>query len=90
VYLCSKTKPLAARLRACVVCQPRNLREPARWVKRKTRRFRRAFRFQGIYFTRTGHLYRRGEDGLWQDAVLKGLDAVVELEKLKISVPSCS
>jgi Uma2 family endonuclease len=35
----------------------------------------------------TVHLYRRGPDRLWQDAVLKGLDAVVELEKLKISVP---
>jgi hypothetical protein len=35
----------------------------------------------------TVHLYRRDADGRWQDAVLKGLDAVVELEKLKISVP---
>jgi Uma2 family endonuclease len=35
----------------------------------------------------TVHLYRRGGDGLWQDAVLNGLDALVELEKLKISVP---
>jgi hypothetical protein len=35
----------------------------------------------------TVHLYRRGADRLWQDAVLKGLDAVVELKKLKISVP---
>ena len=34
----------------------------------------------------TVHLYRRSEGGLWQDDVLKGLDAVVELEKLKISV----
>lgn len=33
------------------------------------------------------HLYRPGPDRLWQDAVLKGLDAVVELEKLKILVP---
>jgi hypothetical protein len=29
------------------------------------------------------HLYRRDEDGLWA----QGLDAVIELEKLKISVP---
>ncbi|MGY3505083.1 Uma2 family endonuclease [Bradyrhizobium sp. USDA 4471] len=35
----------------------------------------------------TVHLYRRGTDQLWNDAVLKGLDAVVELEKLKISMP---
>ena len=35
----------------------------------------------------TVHLYRRSEDGLWRDDVLKGLDAVVELGKLKISVP---
>jgi Uma2 family endonuclease len=34
----------------------------------------------------TVHLYRRGDEGLWRDDVLKGLDAVVELEKLKISV----
>ena len=33
------------------------------------------------------HLYRRNADRRWQDAVLKGLDAVVELEKPKISVP---
>jgi Uma2 family endonuclease len=32
------------------------------------------------------HLYRRSVGGLWQDAVLKGLDAVVELEKLRISL----
>jgi Uma2 family endonuclease len=35
----------------------------------------------------TVHLYRRSEGGLWQDDVLKGLDAVVELGKLKISLP---
>jgi hypothetical protein len=35
----------------------------------------------------TVHLYRRDADRRWQDAVLKGLDAVVELEKPKISVP---
>jgi Uma2 family endonuclease len=35
----------------------------------------------------TIHLYRRGNGGLWQDEVLKGLDAVVELKKLKVSVP---
>jgi Uma2 family endonuclease len=35
----------------------------------------------------TVHLYRRRDEGLWQDDLLKGLDAVIELEKLKISVP---
>ena len=35
----------------------------------------------------TVHLYRRGADGLWHDAVLKDLDAVVKFEKLKITVP---
>jgi Uma2 family endonuclease len=35
----------------------------------------------------TVHLYRRADHGLWQDVVLKGLDAVVEPEKLKITVP---
>ena len=35
----------------------------------------------------TVHLYRRSEGGLWQDDVLKSLDAVVELGKLKISLP---
>ena len=35
----------------------------------------------------TVHLYRRDAARRWQDAVLKGLDAVVELENLKISVP---
>ena len=35
----------------------------------------------------TVHLYRRSEGDLWQDDVLKGLDAVVELGKLKISLP---
>ena len=34
----------------------------------------------------TVHLYRRSADRLWQDAVLKGLDALVELKKMKISV----
>jgi hypothetical protein len=35
----------------------------------------------------TVHLYHRDAERRWQDAVLKGLDAVVKLEKLKISVP---
>ena len=35
----------------------------------------------------TIYLYRRGNGGLWQDEVLKGLDAVVELKKLKVFVP---
>lgn len=35
----------------------------------------------------TVHLYRRSEGDLWQDDVIKGLDAVVELGKLKISLP---
>jgi Uma2 family endonuclease len=33
------------------------------------------------------HLYRRDADRRWQSVVIKGLDAMVELEKLKISVP---
>jgi hypothetical protein len=33
------------------------------------------------------HLYRRDADRRWQSVVIKGLDAVVELEKLKISLP---
>jgi Uma2 family endonuclease len=33
------------------------------------------------------HLYRRDGDRRWQSVVIKGLDAVVELEKLKISLP---
>lgn len=35
----------------------------------------------------TVHIYRRGDGGLWQDEVLKGLDAVVNLEKLRVSLP---
>ena len=27
------------------------------------------------------HFYSRGDDGLWKDAVLKGLQALVDLEK---------
>jgi Uma2 family endonuclease len=37
--------------------------------------------------TPTVHIYRRSDDGLWQDELLKGLDAVVGLEKLRISLP---
>jgi Uma2 family endonuclease len=33
------------------------------------------------------HLYRRDAYRRWQSVVIKGLDAVVELEKLKISLP---
>jgi len=33
------------------------------------------------------HLYRRDADRRWQSVVIKGLDAIVELEKLKISLP---
>jgi Uma2 family endonuclease len=32
------------------------------------------------------HLYVRGGDGAWQDVVLKGLQAVVDLDKLKVSM----
>jgi Uma2 family endonuclease len=32
------------------------------------------------------HLYRRGGDRAWRDVVLKGLEAVVDLEKLKVSM----
>lgn len=35
----------------------------------------------------TVHIYRRDSKGLWQDEVIKGLDAVVELTKLKVSLP---
>jgi Uma2 family endonuclease len=30
------------------------------------------------------HLYRRDQDGRWEDRVVKGLDAVIELPKLKL------
>ena len=32
----------------------------------------------------TAHLYFRGEDGRWEDRVIKGLDAAIDLPKLKI------
>jgi Uma2 family endonuclease len=35
----------------------------------------------------TVHLYCRADDGIWHDDVLRGLDAVVELKKLKILLP---
>ena len=31
-------------------------------------------------------LYRRGGDGAWRDVVLKGLEALIDLEKLKVSM----
>ncbi|HZV05556.1 MAG TPA: Uma2 family endonuclease [Gemmataceae bacterium] len=34
----------------------------------------------------TVHIYRRDSKGLWQDEVIKGLDEVVELTKLKVSL----
>ena len=32
------------------------------------------------------HLYSRNDDRLWTDVVLKGLDAVVELKRLNVSL----
>jgi Uma2 family endonuclease len=32
----------------------------------------------------TSHLYFRGEDGRWEDRIIKGLDAAIDLPKLKV------